>query len=123
MPALATGELSEADRARRWRQLGDCYFGQQLACYPIGYLDERPTVGRILETIERYEEDLTDKTHVYRPLRVVIQIGEAIEVSPKRRAGSRERPEDRGDPLMDQLRDRLSAMLAELAKSERVWEE
>src|SRR5262249_10355233 len=115
---LVTGELSEAERVRRWRQLADCYFGQQLACYPIGYLEERPTVGRILETIERYEEDLTDKTHVYRPLRAVIQVGEAIEVSRKRGPRS-----DGGDPLMDQLRDRLSAMIAELAKAERVWEE
>ncbi|HEX4590533.1 MAG TPA: 1-acyl-sn-glycerol-3-phosphate acyltransferase [Gemmataceae bacterium] len=116
VPALVTGELSPADKARRWRQLADCYFGQALSCYPIGYLDERPTVGRILETTERYEEDLTDKTTIHRPLRVVIQIGEAIEVSPERKKGG-------DDPLMAQLRERLTAMLDELATAERVWQE
>jgi 1-acyl-sn-glycerol-3-phosphate acyltransferase len=116
VPALATGELPPDDVARRWRQLADCYFAQQLACYPVGYLEGRPTVGRILETVERYEEDLTDKTTVHRPLRVVMEIGEPIEVSPDRSRGG-------PDPLMAQLRDQLSAMLAEMAKAERVWEE
>jgi 1-acyl-sn-glycerol-3-phosphate acyltransferase len=118
VPALVKGELSQAERDRRWRHLGDCYFAQQLACYPVGYLDGRPTVGRILETVERYEEDLTDKTTVYRPLRCVMEIGEAIEVSPERTRGA-----GGGDPLMLQLRERLTAMLTELAKAERVWEE
>ncbi len=117
VPALATEDLSAADRARRWRQLTDCYFGQTLACYPVGYLDDRPTVSRILETVERFEEDLTDKTTVHRPLRVVMEIGEAIEVSPHRPPGGA------GDPLMNQLREQLTAMLADLAKAERVWEE
>jgi 1-acyl-sn-glycerol-3-phosphate acyltransferase len=117
VPALVTEELSDADRARRWRHLTDCYFGQTLACYPVGYLDDRPTIGRILETVERYEEDLTDKTKVHRPLLVVMEIGEAIEVSPDRpRSGA-------DDPLMTQLRERLTTMLAGLAKEERVWEE
>jgi 1-acyl-sn-glycerol-3-phosphate acyltransferase len=117
VPALITEELSPADRARRWRHLADCYFGQALSCYPLGYLDDRPTVGRILETVERFEEDLTDKYTVHRPLRVVMEIGEAIEVSPERSRGGA------ADPLMTKLHDRLSAMLAELAKAERVWEE
>jgi 1-acyl-sn-glycerol-3-phosphate acyltransferase len=117
VPALVTEDLSAADRARRWRQLADCYFGQALACYPLGYLDDHPTVGRILETVERYEEDLTDKTTIHRPLRVVMEIGEAIEVSPDRPRGGA------ADPLMTQLRDRLNDMLAGLAKAERVWEE
>jgi 1-acyl-sn-glycerol-3-phosphate acyltransferase len=117
MPALVSGELSEAERARRWRQLADCYYGQALACYPVGYLDGRPTIGRILETVERFEEDLTDKTQVHRPLRCVMEIGDPIEVSPEKpRAGT-------GEPLLDQLRDRLTAMLTELAKAEQIWEE
>jgi 1-acyl-sn-glycerol-3-phosphate acyltransferase len=116
VPALVTDELSEPDKARRWRQLTDCYFGQALACYPIGYLDDRPTVGRILETVERFEEDLTDTARVHRPLRAVMVIGEAIEVRPERQRGA-------VDPLMAELRQRLSTMLQELAKAERVWEE
>lgn len=117
LPALVTGGLPQADRDHRWRHLADCYFAQQLACYPIGYLDGRPTVGRILETVERYEEDLTDVARVHRPLRVVIEVGEAIEVSPGRPRGGAD------DPLMEQLREQLLSMLAGLAKADRVWEE
>jgi 1-acyl-sn-glycerol-3-phosphate acyltransferase len=117
VPALVTGELPEPERRRRWRQLADCYFAQQLACYPVGYLDGTPTVERILETVERYEEDLTDVARVHRPLRVVIQVGEALEVSPERPRGGD------GDPLMKQLEDRLTAMLREVAAGERKWEE
>src|SRR2546430_10625306 len=99
-PAGHRGHLPHPPPPRRWRQLADCYFGQQLACYPVGYLDGRPTVGRILETVERYEEDLTDTTRVHSPLRVVIDVGPAIEVSPDRPRGGAE------DALMAQLRQR-----------------
>jgi 1-acyl-sn-glycerol-3-phosphate acyltransferase len=117
VPALTAGELPAAERDRRWRQLADCYFAQQLACYPVGYLAETPTVERILETVERYEEDLTDVARVHRPLRVTIQVGEALPVGPDRPRGGA------GDPLMGQLRERLEGMLAELAAGETVWKE
>lgn len=117
VPGLISDELSLAERNLRWRQLADCYFAQQLACYPIGYLDDRPTVGRILETVERYEEDLTDVARVHRPLRCVMEIGEAIEVTPERNRGAGD------DPLMARLRTQLQSMLDELAKADRVWEE
>src|SRR5262249_62166649 len=110
--ALVEGRLTEAER-RRWRHLADCYFAQQLACYPVGYLDGTPTVERILETVERYEEDLTDVARVHRPMRVVVQVGEALEVSPKRPRGGG------GDPLMKQLEEHLTAMLSDLAAAER----
>ena len=117
VPALVEGRLPEAERRRRWRHLADCYFAQQLACYPVGYLDGTPTVERILETVERYEEDLTDVARVHRPLRVTIQVGEALPVGPDRPRGGA------GDPLMKQLEEHLTAMLSDLAAAERPWEE
>ncbi len=117
VPALVAGGLSPAEHERRWRQLADCYFAQQLACYPVDYLAGTPTVGRILETVERYEEDLTDTARVHQPLRVIIQIGEALEVGPDRPRGGE------GDPLMKQLEQSLNTMLAGLASEERVWED
>src|SRR5206468_8676966 len=105
VPAMIAGELPKNEMDRRWRHLADCYFGQQLACYPVGYLDGEPTVERILETVERYEEDLTDMATVHRPLKVQIEIGPAIEVSAVRPRGG-------PDPLMGELRTRLEDMLA-----------
>ena len=79
LPEMVNGELSEADRAARWRHLADVYLVQQLHCYPGNYI-ENPTPERILETVERYEEDLTDVARAHFPLRAVITVGDAIEV-------------------------------------------
>ena len=115
VPALIPGDLPVAESERRWRHLADCYFAQQLACYPIGYLDGEPSVERILETVERYEEDLTDVATVHRPLYCQIEIGPAIEVTPDRPRGV--------DPIMTELRARLESMLAASAFLCRPWKE
>jgi hypothetical protein len=115
VPALIPGDLQAAESERRWRHLADCYLAQQLACYPADYLEGQPTVERILETVERYEEDLTDKSMVHRPLNCQIEIGPPIEVSPDRPRG--------GDPLMTELRARLESMLAASASLCHPWKE
>jgi 1-acyl-sn-glycerol-3-phosphate acyltransferase len=106
LPAMISGDLPKAEQDRRWRQLSDTYLAQQLACYPAGYLTSHPTPERIVETAERFEEDLTDRVRVFSPFRAVVEVGEALEVSP-------DRPRvEGGDPLMNTLRERLEAMLA-----------
>ena len=110
LPDLVGGEISEDERARRWRQLSDIYLAQSLSNYPPDYIRSNPTPERLLETVERFEEDLTDKTHVHRPVHAIVEMGEAIEVSPAR---------DRSavsDPLMDGIKAQLTAMLARLTK-------
>jgi hypothetical protein len=62
-----------------------------------------------VETIERFEEDLTDAAGVYGPLRLVIQVGKAIEVSPSRPRGQPV------DPLTRQLEMQLQSMIDGLA--------
>jgi 1-acyl-sn-glycerol-3-phosphate acyltransferase len=110
VPDLATSELAEEERQRRWRQLADMYLAQQLSCYPPDYLRDRPTPERILETVERFEEDLTDVARIHRPLRVVIQVGPALEVNPTRDRGSGD------DALMRQLEQHLTQMLQKLSE-------
>lgn len=113
---LIEGKLPKPEVERRWRHLADAYFGQQLACYPTNYLVGTPTVERILETVERYEEDLTDIARIHRPLRVVGQLGDPIEVTAERTRGE-------GDPAMKQLESSLTAMLAQLAQSGSIYHE
>jgi 1-acyl-sn-glycerol-3-phosphate acyltransferase len=105
VPEMATGKLTQAEKARRWRHLADCYLAQQLACYPPHYLEGRPSKERLLETVERYEEDLTDVARIHRPLRVLISVGPPIEVSPERERNRQE------DPLMQKLQDGLEELL------------
>jgi 1-acyl-sn-glycerol-3-phosphate acyltransferase len=109
VPDLVKGDIPEEEKDRRWRQLADCYLAQQLSFYPPDYIRSRPTAERILETVERFEEDLTDKARAHRPLAAVIEVGPAIEVSPERDRKAET------DPLMEALDGQLRAMIAALA--------
>ena len=108
LPEMVSGDLNEAERARRWRQLADIYLAQQLFFYPPGYFSP-PTPERLLETVERFEEDLTDEAPLNRPIRAVVEVGEAIEVSPTRERGVET------DPIMARIRSEIESMLAKLA--------
>lgn len=81
LPDMVQGDLPEAERARRWAQLADMYLAQQLSCYPPDYLAAAPTPDRLLETVERYEEDLTDDCRAHPPLRAIVTVGDAIVVN------------------------------------------
>jgi 1-acyl-sn-glycerol-3-phosphate acyltransferase len=82
VPGLAKGDLGEAERKRRWRQLAGIYLAQQLDNYPPDYLAGNPPDERLLETAERFEEDVTDRVSPHGPLAVTITVGEAIPVPP-----------------------------------------
>jgi hypothetical protein len=105
LPDMTKDQVDETERQRRWKQLADLYLAQQLFHYPPDYMSTNPTPERLLETVERFEEDLTDRVRVHGPIHATITVGEAIEASPAR--------EGRGgdDPLMDQIAAQLRQML------------
>lgn len=105
LPEMVHGELAEAENARRWRQLADLYLAQQLHCYSGDYLAGSPSPERLLETVERYEEDLTDTVTPHPPMRALITVGEAIEATPARERGGN------GDPIAGELRRQLESLL------------
>ena len=109
VPNLTSSATTAAQRDELWRDLSAIYLAQQVASYPPTYLREPTTVTRVLETVERLEEDLTDRTRVHRGLHAVIQIGEPILVSTDKP------PRDQEDPIMQQLRTQLQTMLDALA--------
>ena len=105
LPDLITGQLPEAEQEQRWKLLAQLYLAQQLAFYPPDYLTVNPTPERIVETVERFEEDLTDRVRTVSPFRAVVTVGDAIEVAPERVRGGE-------DPLMKTVRERLEMLLA-----------
>lgn len=115
LPDMVNGSLSEEERQRRWKQLADIYLAQQVSCYPSDYL-QRPSVDRLLETLERYEEDLTDKVRIHGSLHAIIQMGEAIEVNPERDRAAEV------DPLMTRIEGDLQAMLNQLAEESPLYQ-
>lgn len=108
LPDMVAGKVTPEERTRRWQQLADIYLAQQLAAYPPDYLG-RPTVDRVLEMIEKFEEDITDKARLHGDLKVVLDVGEAIAVSPER---DRTAPID---PVMVQIQQSLQTMIDKLA--------
>jgi 1-acyl-sn-glycerol-3-phosphate acyltransferase len=80
LPDMIKGDITDEDRDRRWRQLADAYLAQQLYHYPPDYVVDGSPVSRMLETVERFEEDLTDKVRVHGPVSATVTVGEPIEV-------------------------------------------
>jgi hypothetical protein len=99
---MLAGGLPSEELAVRWQDLADIYLAVQLSSYPPNYIRSKPTPERLTETVERFEEDTTDKTRIHGRWRVILQIGEAIEVGPR----------DGGeDSLAGRLQEKVQAML------------
>ncbi len=110
VPNLTKAPILQSERDELWRDLTAIYLAQQVASYPPGYLNPPTTVTRVLETVERFEEDLTDRSRVHRGLHAVIEIGPPLPVPPDKA------PRDQEDPVMSDLRVELQSMLDRLAQ-------
>jgi 1-acyl-sn-glycerol-3-phosphate acyltransferase len=105
LPDMIKGDLDEAEKARRWRLLQDADLAQQLYHYPPDYIAPGTPPARIIETIERFEEDLTGRVTVHGPVEAKITVGDAIEVSTGREARGE------ADPLMTAIETQLRSLL------------
>ncbi len=105
LPDMIKGDLPEGEKRRRWRHLEDADLAQMLYHYPPGYLSENCAANRIIETVERFEEDLTGKIRVHGPIEAAITVGDAVEVSTAREARGET------DPLMTAIESQLRTML------------
>ena len=85
LPALIEGNCTAPERADRWRHLEDCTFAQALESYPRGYIDGEPTTERLLETVERFEENTTDTSRVHRPMRAAWTLATPCPLRPSGR--------------------------------------
>ena len=108
MPELLSKDLQRSRRIEIWNDLEDLYQVQQISSYPADYLAE-PTETRILETVERIEEDITDKCTIHQPFHTILEVCEAIIV-PAERA-----PRGQQDPLLSQLSESLFSALKRLS--------
>jgi hypothetical protein len=114
---MVRGTIDESERQRRWQQLADIYLSQQVYSYPPDYVTAQPSVDRLLETVERYEEDLTDQVRVHGKLHAIIQVGEAIGVDTQRTRN------ELVDPIMSRIEQQLQGMLNTLALESPIWRE
>ena len=110
LPDMVAKKVTPEERERRWHDLAALYYAQQISHYPRDYiLPEKNLPERVIETVERLEEDFTDQSHKHEPFNAVVEIGEAIPVGPERDR------EAVGDPVMDEVRLQLQTMMNNLA--------
>ncbi len=114
-PEMSRAEVDEMERKRRWQQLEETYLAQQIDCYPEQYITSWPSVDRILETVEKFEEDLSDECRVHGNQKVILEVGEAIEVSTERDRSAKT------DPLMIEIQNSLEAIMSRLQRESRMY--
>jgi hypothetical protein len=108
LPDLIAKKVAPADREDRWRDLAACYYLQQIAHYPRGYITgDKDLPERVIETVERMGEDYNDTISYHGPLHCTLSVGEAIEVSSERDRAAET------DPAMALAAVRIQAMLDE----------
>jgi hypothetical protein len=118
LPEMVQDKLSADERERRWQELAACYYAQQLSHYPRDYITpDRSSVERMLETVERLDEDLTGRLPSQGPLHAVLQVGEAIAVDSEadRRVET--------DRIMGTIKSQLQGMLDKLASESTTFVE
>lgn len=105
LSGIVKGEVDATERQRRWKQLENVYLAQQLSHYSPGYIFESDCPERKLETVERFEEDLTDVATIHRPMSATIIVGDAIVVPAQKVPGVDD------VPLMEQVEQKLKALI------------
>ncbi|MEJ7593463.1 MAG: 1-acyl-sn-glycerol-3-phosphate acyltransferase [Planctomycetaceae bacterium] len=116
LPEMIEGTLPTSEMDRRWRLLTDASLAQSLSLYPARYVASRPTVDRILETVERFNENLWGDETQHGPMKAIIQVGEPIEVNPKRDRSSKV------DALMQAIEHSLNELLKQSADECRMYQ-
>ena len=105
-------EIAEGDPARGQMEndLDDLVLAVQLFSYPGDYVSQQPSVERLAETIDKFEEDVLDAaTATIRGARTaVVSFGEPIPVEP---GGNRK---EAGPALTRLLEERVLGLLDEI---------
>ena len=86
--ALEQEGISAEQREKLLGDMDDLFFVIQLFSYPGDYVAERPTIERIAETLDKFEEDVlkADTPGIRGTRRAVVTFGEPIPVPKEREA-------------------------------------
>lgn len=82
MPILLKNGTPDETKNMIWATLRDVYLAQQLGNYSTDYFSYEATETQILETVEKFEEDLKDQVRIYRPVHACMTILDPIAVGP-----------------------------------------
>jgi hypothetical protein len=108
--ALEQEGTSATAKSKLAADLDDLFFVIQLFSYPGDYVAERPTIERIAETLDKFEEDVlrADFPGIRGTRRAVVRFGEPIEVPKEREA------RDAVEKWTDLVESRVQGLLDEI---------
>jgi hypothetical protein len=97
--------------------LDDCYLCAQLFSYPGDYVAERPSIDRLAETLDKFEEDILERptATVRARRRAVVVLGEPILVS-------KEKKRNAAAELTRTIEERVQSLLDSVQLPERSFE-
>ncbi len=97
--------------------LDDCYLCAQLFSYPGDYVAERPSIDRLAETLDKFEEDILERptATVRARRRAVVVLGEPILVS-------KEKKRDAASELTRTIEERVQSLLDSVQLPDRGFE-
>lgn len=110
--AIEQEGLTVEEKERLTADMDDLFFVIQLFSYPGDYVAERPTIERIAETLDKFEEDVlkADYPGIRGTRRAVVRFGEPIPVPKEREAkGSVEAWTDLVESRVQGLLDEINA--------------
>ena len=84
---LSELQTDEPNRKSYENDLDDLFLVIQLFSYPGDYVEERPTVERMAETLDKFEEDVLGvfSASIRGPRRAIVSFGTPIEVASERK--------------------------------------
>jgi hypothetical protein len=111
---LEQQEQANGDPARHaalQAQLDDVFFAVQLFSYPGDYVQERPTIERLAETLDKFEEDVLGHrtARIRGARRAVVEFGEPLNV--RQFAEGMAQPRKAARPLTDALERAVQELL------------
>jgi 1-acyl-sn-glycerol-3-phosphate acyltransferase len=108
---LETSNGDPAAAARLDAELANLFFVVQLFSYPGDYVAERPTIERLAETIDKFEEDVLGHrtARIRAARRAVVHFGEPIDV--REFAASAAQPRKAAGPLTERIENSVQRLL------------
>jgi 1-acyl-sn-glycerol-3-phosphate acyltransferase len=114
--AIEQDGTSPEIKSKLINDLDDLFFVIQLFSYPGNYVAEQPTIERIAETLDKFEEDVlrADFPGIRGTRRAVVRFGEPIPVPKEREAkGAVEKWTDLVESRVQKLLDGINAEAAQ----------